>query len=58
MNDTKAITQNSRSSFIFKCDNDILNEIRSIASKHRFSIAHFLRESAIQNIATYKDKMK
>ena len=58
MNNTKTIIHNSRSSFIFKCDDDILNEIRSIASKHRFSIAHFFRESALQNIATYKDKMK
>ena len=54
MNNTKTIIHNSRSSFIFKCDDDILKEIRTIASKHRFSIAHFMRESAIKNISIYK----
>lgn len=44
----------SRSSFIFKCDDDLLNDIRHLSEKHRFSIAHFLRESALRNVAAYK----
>ena len=48
----------NRSSFIFKCDDDIMNEIRKIANMHRFSIAHFLRESALKNIETYKQTQR
>lgn len=44
----------SRSTFIFKCDDDLLNDIRNLSQKYRFSIAHFLRESALRNIAAYK----
>jgi hypothetical protein len=44
----------SRSSFIFKCDDDLLNDIRYLSEKYRFSIAHFLRESALRNVAAYK----
>lgn len=43
-----------RSSFIFKCDSDLLDDIRIIANKYRFSVAHFLRESALRNLASYK----
>lgn len=43
-----------RSSFIFKCDDDLLNDIRHLSEKYRFSIAHFLRESALRNVAAYK----
>ena len=44
----------NRSSFIFKCDDDLLNDIRSLSQKYRFSIAHFLRERAFRNVAAYK----
>ena len=44
----------NRSTFIFKCDDDLLNDIRNLSQKYRFSIAHFLRESALRNIAAYK----
>ena len=58
MNKIKSKNQYNRSSFIFKCDDDIMKEIRAIANKHRFSIAHFFRESALKNIATYKELQK
>jgi hypothetical protein len=47
-------SQCKQKSFIFKCDNELLNEIRAIAKIQRVSIAHFLRKSAMRSVARHK----
>lgn len=40
--------------FLTMIDQDMLDAVREIASTHRISVAHFLRESIHLNLSFYK----
>ena len=40
--------------FLFQCDQQLLNEMRDIATANYMSVATFLRQSALRNINAYR----
>jgi hypothetical protein len=56
LNNTTDNNQTKRQPFLAMIDGDILSEAREVARENRFSLAHFLRESIIQNLASYRSK--
>jgi len=41
-------------SFVFMCNDDLLNAVRKTALENHLSIASFIRQSVKRNIATYE----